>query len=110
MFHSCYTADQGDKFLPALLLRSELFPAEKRQAVVSAPTLLRFFHPASFDPAFLLQTMEQRVERRDVKLERAAGADLDELRDVVAVARLILEQRHHQQLSASLLPFLIGLV
>src|SRR6267378_5580421 len=90
MFYSCYLADDGDEILPALLLRTKLLLAFRRQLVISPSALLRLFHPSSVDPALLLQAMQQWIERRDMKLQGSAGSDLNQLRNVIAVARLVL--------------------
>src|SRR5438552_6703583 len=108
MLNSCYPADDGDEILPALLLRPKHLPALRRQTVISPPALLGLFHPAPLDGSLLFQPMEQGIERGNVKSQGAAGSDLNQLRNVIPVARLILEQRQHQKLCASFLPFMIG--
>src|SRR5690242_1345264 len=110
MFDSCNPADDGDEILPALLLRSKLPLAGRSQLVIAPPALLRLLHPYARNPAFFLQTMQQWIERGDMKSQSPARSNLNQLRDVIPVARLILDQRHHQQLRAALLPFRISCV
>src|ERR1700748_447739 len=89
MFDSCDLTDDCDEIFPALLFRAEHLEALWREAIVAAPALLGLLHPESVNGAFLLQSMQQGVERGDVKLKSAAGAELDQLGNVVAMARLV---------------------
>src|SRR5688572_15002718 len=90
---------------PGFPLGGEDFLAVGGKPVVAAAALARLFDPAALDPASLLQPVEQRVERGDMKAEHALGAGLDQLAQLVAVPRLVLDQRQDQQLGAALLPF-----
>src|SRR6266545_4508428 len=108
MFDSCDSCDEGDEIFPTLLLRTERLAPCGRERVIPAAALLGLLHPAAGDPAFGLEPMEQGIERRHVKAQRAAGARLDQLGDVVAVARLIFEQGEDQKFGAALFPILIG--
>src|SRR6185437_10362041 len=51
----------------------------------------------------LLHAIEQRIERRDLELDDAARAGLDELAQLVAVPRLLAQQRQDEEVGASLL-------
>ena len=64
--------DTDYKFAPAAKLRSEDSAALARQAIVTAAALPIFFDPASTQPATAFKTVEQRVERGDVKTNSAA--------------------------------------
>src|SRR6185295_10378371 len=74
--------------------------ASARQTVVATPPLAGLLDPAAMDPAPLLEPVEQRIERRDAKLQDAVRARLDELAQVVPVPGLILDERENQQLRA----------
>ena len=92
MFNSCDAADEGHKVLPALLLGGQFLAAVASEGVVAAAALLRFFDPFALDPTVFFQTVEEGVEGGYMELESAAGAQLDELGDIVAVARLIFQE------------------
>src|SRR2546422_471087 len=70
-------------------------------ARLAAP-LAGFFDPAALNPPALLEAIQQRVERGDAKLEDSLRARLNELAEVVAMPRLILDEREDQQLGAAL--------
>src|SRR5262245_24221780 len=93
MLYSCHPADGSNEFLPAPPLRGKCVSALMRQAVITPPSLFGLFHPAAVDPAFLLEPVEQRIQRRDVESQGAARSDLNQPRNVVPMTRLILEQR-----------------
>jgi len=79
--------DTNYKFVPAAKLPSEDSAALARQTIVTATALPVLFDPASTQPATAFKTVEQRVERGDVKSNSAARALLDKFADFVAVAR-----------------------
>ena len=108
MFDSCDAGDDGDEILPALLLGAERFAALRSQAVIAAAALIGLFHPAAGDPALLFEAVEQRVEGGNVEAQGAAGAELNQLGDVVAVAGLVFEQGEDEELGAAFFPVLIG--
>src|SRR5947207_13170143 len=60
--------------------------------VVAPPALSRFLNPASLNPPARLEPVEHRIERCDVKLEHGFGTLLDQLRDLVVVARPVINQ------------------
>src|SRR5580704_18913424 len=97
--------DAGYKFLPAAKLRSEDFAALARQTIVTATALPVFFNPASTQPATAFKTVEQRVERGDVKTHIAARALLDKFADFVAVARTGFDERKNEEFGATFFPF-----
>ena len=80
-------------------------PSLARQLVVAPPPLAGLLDPPAFDPAALLEAIQHRIERRDPEGEGAFGPRLDQLADLVAVARPLLHQRQHQQRRAPLLHF-----
>src|SRR4051794_33521088 len=108
MFDSRNAADGGHEFFPALLLRVEHLATLGRQAVVATAALFGFLDPFALDPALGFEAVQQRVERSDVEAEGAAGADLDQFRDVIAVARLGFQEGEDQELATALFPLGIG--
>src|SRR5262245_7712752 len=69
MLHSCDTGDGGDEGAPGPLVCGEHAAALRGQPVVPSTALSRLFDPPAIDPATLLEPVEQRIERRDVKLQ-----------------------------------------
>jgi len=96
MFLSCDAADCADKFPPALALPSERFLTWRCQTVVTPPSLIGLFNPTPVNQAAIFEPVKQRIQRGDVEAQHAAREAFDELSDVVAVARLILEQGEYQ--------------
>src|SRR5690242_11571574 len=99
--------DGGDEVLPALALRLERRAASGREAVEASPALAGFLDPAPDDPAALLESIEQGIERRDMEHEHALRARLDQLLQLVSMSRLGGKQGEDEKLRASLLE-LIG--
>jgi len=103
MFNPRDSADSADKFPPALALLRKSFLTLRRQTVVTPPSLIGLFDPATMNQAALFEAVEQGIQRSDVEAQAAPGTGFDELPDVVTVARLVLEQR--ERISNSALPF-----
>src|ERR1043165_8092077 len=103
MFHPRDAIDRLDKPPPGGPPRRKSVLARRSQPVITPTPLACLLHPAPLNPAALLQTVQQRVERRDVEAERAARTLLDQTADVVAVPRALLDQRQNQKLRAPLL-------
>src|SRR4029453_17494788 len=61
------------------------------------------FPPPALNPTSFLQPIEERVERRHMKLQLAGRPVLDELADLVAVTRAGFENRQDNQLRRALL-------
>src|SRR2546427_6338531 len=101
-FDPCGSVDGFRKLAPGVALRLQHLLARRRQPVVAAAALSRFFYPAALNPPALLEAIQQRVERGDAKLEDSLRARLNELAEVVAMPRLILDEREDQQLGAAL--------
>src|SRR6185436_14167839 len=91
MVHSGNEAHGLDEGLPCAALTGQHFSAGGSQAVETASPLSRLLHPASLQPAAFLESVEKGIERRDVKLERAVRARLNQLADLVAVPRTGVE-------------------
>src|SRR6476619_2559373 len=79
--------DGCDEGLPDAALRGENFLPIASQFVVAAAALARLLNPAAFDPASVLESVEQGIEGSRIELEGAVGARLDEFADFVAVSR-----------------------
>src|SRR5262245_29046454 len=78
-----------------------LSPVASDRVIATAP-LPGLLDPPADDPPALFHAVEQRIQRGDVEREHAARLGLNELRDLVAVSRLGLEQRENQELGAAL--------
>ncbi len=59
------------------------------------------FDPAPLDQPLILEAVECRIQRRDVKADRALRSLVDQASDFIAVPRLLLEQREDQHFGAS---------
>src|SRR5689334_15924527 len=99
---------ETEELRPLLALRRENMTAGLCDRVVAAAALARAFHPASaYEPA-LLEFVERGVERREVEGQCAAGTLFDRFDQLVAVARLVLEEREDEELGAALFRFADG--
>src|SRR3982751_6388312 len=92
-----------DELAPVITLRGEHLAAFCRQPIKAPAALAGLLDPPSRDPAALLEPIEQRVERGHFELQPPAGSLLDQLADLVAMARASLDERQDQQLGAALL-------
>src|SRR6266550_2028303 len=91
---------------PVALAGQHLF-AGRGEAIITPPPLPGFFHPAAANPSSFLEPVEQGIKRSDIKPQRTARAQLDQLTNVVSMPRPILDQRKNEQLRAALLQFTI---
>src|SRR5688500_9145352 len=105
MFDLRDRGDRADELLPRLFVLLEHAAAFGREVVEAPPPLAGLLDPAPLEPAALLEAIEQRVQRRDVELDLAAGAQLYELADLVAVTRARLDDRQHDELGGAFLQF-----
>src|SRR5262245_10811018 len=94
--------DGGHEFTPRPALRFEDAGARGREAVVAAAALAGLLDPAAVNPAAFFETVEQRIERRDAELEHAAGAQLDQLAEVITMPRLVFNEGEDQEFGAPL--------
>ena len=108
MLEPRHAVDERDKVLPTLLLCAQRLSPSRREAVVAASTLLSLLDPPPNNPSVRLESVEQRIERGHMKSQRAARSELNQLRNVVPVPGLILQQRENEELSAAFLPFRVG--
>src|SRR5262245_7081264 len=93
-------ADEGD---PALALGVEHAGACGGEPVVAAPPLAGFPRPVAGDPRATLQPVEQGVKGGDMQAHHPARSVFDELAQLVAMARLVLEEGEDEKLRAALL-------
>src|SRR5690348_16178291 len=105
ILHPRDLADGSHELLPAVPLCLERPLTTCRDAVVAPPPLTGLLHPSPLDPPSALHAIEHRVQRRDVKVQHAVGARLDQPAQIVAVPRLVLEQREDEKFGAPSLQF-----
>src|SRR5262249_60069359 len=105
VFHAGHLSERGDETAPVGALLGEHAAARVGDAVVAAPPLARFFDPPSPNPAAIFEAVQRRVERGEREAEPAIRARLDELRDLVPVVALVLDDREDHELGAALLGF-----
>src|SRR5262245_9134129 len=103
--HPHDVAHRGDELAPALALRVEDRATVFGDGVVASAPLPRAFDPSTGDPAALFHAIEQGIERGDVKGEDAARPRLDELRDLVSMSRLGVEEREDEEFGAAFFQF-----
>src|SRR5687767_11454134 len=96
-----------DERLPGLELRGEHAAAVGRDLVEPAPPLAGLLDPGSLDPTSFLKPIQQRIQRIDVERQEPAGADVDQLAELVTMAGLRLQQGEDQQLGRTLLQFAV---
>src|SRR6187549_286928 len=103
MFHPRDAGDRLHEVPPVVALRREHLPSLPGEPVETPPAGARLLDPPALEPAALLEAVEERVEGSDVEAEAALGAVLDELADLVPVARARLEEGEDEQLRRALL-------
>ena len=94
--------DCVDEIKPGSALGFEDLLSIVCQPVVAPPSLARFFHPSSGNPSTFFQAIQQWVKRGDVELQNPIGAVFDELADLIAVPRAVLNQGKDQKFRAAL--------
>ena len=78
MVHSSDKAHRGHERLPGVPLARQHAPALGGEPVETASSALAgFLDPPSLQPAALLETVEQGIERGDVELQLAVRQSLD---------------------------------
>src|SRR5690606_26768219 len=100
-------AHRVDEARPGFALAREYAATFRGQRIEAAAPLAGLLDPAALQPAALLQPIQQRVQRSDVKADAARGAVLDQLADLVAVSCACLDDRKDDQLRRALLAFAI---
>src|SRR5215203_2422528 len=97
--------DRVDVGLPGGALAGEDVTPLRGQPVEAAFALTGFLHPSTFDQSAVLEPEQGGVERRQGKGQASARTGLDQLPDLISVARPIFDQRQDQHLGAALLQF-----
>src|SRR5712671_7268095 len=87
----------------ALCLETPFSP--RREPVKATPPLSGLFHPSPLDQSPRLQAIEQGIKRCYVELQYAVRALLDQLADLVAMPRSMLDQGQYEQFSTALFQF-----
>jgi hypothetical protein len=77
-----------------VLLGECSFPC-RGQSIVTATPLSALLHPATLDPSSVLHAVQNWVESRKWILQFASGSGLDNLTDLISVARFVLENRQY---------------
>src|SRR5262245_13683805 len=103
MFELRDPSNRVDELFPGGTLRPQHRPALGGDAVIAAAPFARALDPASLNPPALFEPVEQRIERRRLEPHAAERSLLDELADLVAVSRAMLDERQCQQRGAAFL-------
>ena len=101
------TVHRRDEPLPSRSLACEHPSSGGGDAVIASPPLTGLFDPAARDPATLLESIEQRIQRRDPESDRSLGLLLDDLADFVSMTRAMFDERQNQQLGTAFLQLAI---
>src|SRR6266852_6390145 len=102
---ACRAENASDGFsnpLPTGMFRREVPPARGGQAVKFCAPVICGSSPFGFDPSFLQEPLERRVERAVLDLENVLRGLLDELGDAVAMHRPPAKRAQDEQVQGSL--------
>src|SRR5688572_10247560 len=91
-----HAIDRLCEVLPDRSLPHEHAAPAGRQTVITAAALTGFLHPAALDQPLRFEAIEGWIQRGDMKRDRAVGALVDLLADIVAVTLALFEQREDQ--------------
>src|SRR5215212_8275471 len=80
-------AHRRDERAPRIALACKHAAPLGGQTVETAPALSRFLDPPPLQPASFFETIEQRIERRDVEFQLPGRSRLDEPADLITVPR-----------------------
>ena len=95
--------ERGHEPPPVLALFRQHRAAGVGDAVIAPPPLAGLFHPASLDPAAILHPVERGVEGGQREPQVAVRSLFDQLGNLVAVMRFVLDHRQDQDLGAAFL-------
>src|SRR5579872_1907912 len=107
MFEACGPLQRRHKGAPPPALRRQHLSALGREFVVPSPALPRGFHPLTGDEAFPFEPVENRIERSDLKRDRAFRPPLDLYSNLITMTWSAFELREHQELGTA---FFAGIV
>src|SRR5919197_3251306 len=102
MFDPRDAVQRREERAPASPLRVECFLSLWGEAIETAAARVAPLDPASLNEPAALEPVQRRIQRRDMELQRTVRPVLDQLRDLVAVAVTLLEQREDDGFGASL--------
>src|SRR4029077_16217113 len=85
---------------PSIALAGQHLFASRGEAIITPPALPCLFPPGAANPPPFFEPVEQGIKRSDIKPKSSPRAQLDQLPNVVAVPRPILDQRKNEQLRA----------
>src|SRR3954465_5940421 len=100
---SCELSDGAHEVHPLASMAAQEALARRHDPVIAPPPLRRFFYPSPFDEAVVLQTVEQGIQRRGVHAQETIRSLLEELAQLIPVARLRLEQGEDEERGRALL-------
>src|SRR5262245_37244737 len=96
--HSGNEAHRFDKGFPRAALACQDLSPGSGQAVETPSSLPGLLDPPALQPAAFLESIEERIERRDMELECSVRTLLDQFADLVAVPGTRFEDRQDDQL------------
>src|SRR5688500_11041585 len=82
---SCDEIHGVDEGLPGIPLTQQRAAALSSQTIKAAAALSGLFHPASLQPPTLLETIQKRIQRRDIELQLPGRLCLDQFADLVSM-------------------------
>src|SRR5580704_7710855 len=100
-----YAIDGAHQFIPAAGLRSQLFPAGRRQPVVAGLAVILRRAPERCDPTAILDAVQCRIKRSVLRFEDIRGASLDRIRDGMPVRGPRREGSQDQHIESALQHF-----
>src|SRR5580700_7295841 len=95
------SVDGGNKLLPGTALGLQELAPGRREPVTAAAALAVFLQPAAGDQTAVLQPEQDGVQRPDAKADLAVGTFLNQLADIVPMARPAFQQSENQQLGTA---------
>src|SRR5688500_7481464 len=103
MFDPGDAGQRRNELLPPCPLGCEHAASLRGDPVEPSAALASLFYPAALDETAVLETVEQGIQRRDVKFQYTPRPLVDQLGDLVAMPRALFDERQHEQFGAALL-------
>src|SRR5918993_4417529 len=91
-----------DERVPRRTMRRQHLATGCGQRVIAPASLAGALHPSPLDPAAVLESIQQRVERGRLEPDLPVRALVDQLADLIAVTGAVLQQREDEQFGAAL--------